>query len=378
MISHNKINYHLTEIGYVIVIWVVASLLISYTKVNDMSSDSIAAVYHLQADMTKGKLYSFVIFIAITAGLIMGILHSFVYPKMIRSRNHLLNATVRIFIFACLIVLMLLGLSLIYSEPQAGTYKFLALPNIALEQVFVFPILTEIAAGTILTLRRNLGQNYFSNFVRNAYFTPRDEERVFLFIDLKDSTPMVERLGNSAFSNLIQDCFRYLAKITLDCGGELYQYVGDEAVISWKIGENFKYLDCVLLHFTLRDVLQGKKDEFLRKYGQVPEFRTSIHRGIVSTALVGEYKTEIAYHGAVLNLTSRLQVLCKNHQAEVVVSEAFYRASSKELDRFEIKRLENVELKGISNLQNAYTLFLPERKKTKKNPYPWKIYKGHI
>lgn len=65
MISQNKINYHLTEIGYVIVIWVVASLLISYTKVNDMSSDSIAAVYHLQADMTKGKLYSFVIFIAI-------------------------------------------------------------------------------------------------------------------------------------------------------------------------------------------------------------------------------------------------------------------------------------------------------------------------
>jgi adenylate cyclase len=61
---------------------------------------------------------------------------------------------------------------------------------------------------------------------------PRIEKRIFLFMDLKDSTSYAEKLGNLKFSELIQDCFNDANKVIPPFNAEIYQYVGDEVVLT--------------------------------------------------------------------------------------------------------------------------------------------------
>ena len=39
---------------------------------------------------------------------------------------------------------------------------------------------------------------------------------------------------------------------------------------------------------------------------------------------VGEIKTEIVYHGDVLNTAARIQSLCKNYHTDLLISENFF------------------------------------------------------
>jgi adenylate cyclase len=355
--SGNKLKYHLVEIIYVIVIWLLASLLFAYIKFNDMSNAQLVSVYDILPGMTKTKLYQLAILIGIFSGTFMGILHSFVYPHIIKARNFLVNSLLRIFVFSALALAM--PIAFVYFNDGQDLYDssrriIINSPG----EVFFYPILIEILAGAIITLRRNLGRNYFSNFVRNTYFTPKEEARVFLFLDMGNSTPLVEEMGNVFFSNLIQDCFKDLAGLTLDFGGELYQYVGDEAVITWIITRKFDYGCSVKLHYAFKKKLKLREEYYLGKYGVLPYFRSSIHCGKVSTALVGEYKTEIAYHGGVLNLCARLQSVCREYEAELILSEPFYKRAKDMLPGYKLLPITNITLKGISSIQKAYQVIV--------------------
>jgi adenylate cyclase len=55
---------------------------------------------------------------------------------------------------------------------------------------------------------------------------PRIEKRIFLFMDLKDSTAYAEKLCSLKFSELIQDCFGDVNKVIPLFNAEIYQYSG--------------------------------------------------------------------------------------------------------------------------------------------------------
>lgn len=72
-------------------------------------------------------------------------------------------------------------------------------------------------------------------FLRGHYANPKEEQRIFL-ADLMSSTSMAEKLGNEQYR---QHPTRKIFLPTLPTPffnkGEIYQYVGDEIVISWKL-----------------------------------------------------------------------------------------------------------------------------------------------
>ena len=89
---------------------------------------------------------------------------------------------------------------------------------------------------------RKLGPGILFQYLTGKYFKPREEERIFMFMDLKSSTAIAEKAGHIMYSKLIQDCYQELTTPVKDNKGEIYQYVGDEVVICWKtkkrIGES--------------------------------------------------------------------------------------------------------------------------------------------
>lgn len=62
---------------------------------------------------------------------------------------------------------------------------------------------------------------------------PREEDRIFLFLDLNSSTVLAEELGHIRYSELSKCCLADLALSVKKYKATVYQYVGDEAVLSW-------------------------------------------------------------------------------------------------------------------------------------------------
>jgi len=159
-------------------------------------------------------------------------------------------------------------------------------------------------------VNRKFGPGTLIKYLTGKYFNPIEENRIFMFLDLKSSTSIAEKLGHILYSKLIQDCFSELTAPVIDHKAEIYQYVGDEAVITWGKDNGLHNAKCVNFYFSYINRLEDKKEYFLNIYGVFPEFKAGISLGFVTVAEVGELKTEIAYHGDVLNTASRIQGYC--------------------------------------------------------------------
>jgi adenylate cyclase len=53
----------------------------------------------------------------------------------------------------------------------------------------------------------------------------------------------------------------------------------------------------------------------------VPGFKAALHGGNIVVSEVGKYKSEIAYHGDVLNTTARILSKCHELESELLISD---------------------------------------------------------
>jgi adenylate cyclase len=103
----------------------------------------------------------------------------------------------------------------------------------------------------------------------------------------------------------------------------VYQYVGDEVVLTWRCGgRNDPAWDSVRAFFAFRRILAGRADYYRQSFGLVPEFRGGIDQGPVTVIEVGDVKREVVYHGDVLNTAARLLELSKARGEPLLVSRA--------------------------------------------------------
>ncbi len=80
----------------------------------------------------------------------------------------------------------------------------------------------------------NLGHSVLVNFFTGKYHKPREEERIFMFLDMNSSTTIAEKLGHIEYFELLSEYYSDLTNAIIDHYGEVYQYIGDEIVITWK------------------------------------------------------------------------------------------------------------------------------------------------
>jgi adenylate cyclase len=204
-------------------------------------------------------------------------------------------------------------------------------------------------------MNRKFGPGTLIKYLTGKYFYPIEENRIFMFLDLKSSTTIVEKLNHVLYSKLIQDCFSELTIPVINHKAEIYQYVGDEAVITWGKDNGLTNANCVIFYFSFINRLEDKKEYFLNTYGVFPEFKAGISLGFVTVAEVGELKTEIAYHGDVLNTASRIQGYCNKLNKQLLASESFTNELGK-YKHIEIKPVGEVELRGKEGTSKIYSI----------------------
>lgn len=208
---------------------------------------------------------------------------------------------------------------------------------------YAYSILVASVLSTIRQLNLLLGKGNLLRLIRGDFYSPRVENRVFMFIDLKGSTKIAEQLGHLKYSKFLQDCFKDLS-VVAQFGANIYQYVGDEVVLSWQMSSTMDYSKCLDAYWSFEDQLKSRHDYYRNQYGIQPEFKAGLHLGEVTTAEVGDIKREIAHHGDTINVTSRIQEKCNEFDSSLLISKAF-------LDRIHLNGKFKADFKAEEKLR---------------------------
>ena len=163
-----------------------------------------------------------------------------------------------------------------------------------------------LASSFIFQMNLLVGQNVLSNFVTGKYRRPKAEQRYFLFADMVDSTKLAESLGNMKFHELLVQVFEVLTEPILEARGEIYEYVGDEIIVSWKAGPDRSGDRCAECALNMQHSLDVHEASFVERFGVVPRIRIALHVGEVIVGQLGVAKQKISFLGDVLNTTARI------------------------------------------------------------------------
>jgi adenylate cyclase len=216
-----------------------------------------------------------------------------------------------------------------------------------------------VVLGTLIVLQVNdkYGPGVFWDFLLGKYFHPKREERIFMFMDLRSSTTIAERLGEQRYFNFLKDIFQHSTARILDAKGEIYQYVGDEIIISWKMHEGVDNANCLNCFFEIQEALRLKTSYYKETYdGIVPEFKAGLHYGYIMAGEIGVVKRDIVFSGDVLNTAARIQQKCNELGVNILLSNYLLDKLSLHPENFEPKKIGNMELRGKEQKVMLYTL----------------------
>jgi len=203
----------------------------------------------------------------------------------------------------------------------------------------------------------NLGQGVLTNFLTGKYHQSREEERIFMFLDMKSSTTIAEKLGHVRYYQLLNDYYADITNAIIQTSGEIYQYVGDEIVVSWKMKEGLKNNNCLKCFFMIKKIFKIRSKNYMESYGLVPGFKAGFHFGMVTTGEIGVVKKEIIFTGDVVNTTARIQSLCNTNNVEILISEDLLNVLQTP-DEYTIREIGECELQGKDERVKLHTVQL--------------------
>ncbi len=298
----------------------------------------------IQIDFLTSVLFS--VFLGPTFGSISGLAQIFTEEK-IYKRISIQKLLIFRLVFAFFFLVAMIGVVYLifkfFFNVEMGMIDF-AFDGVGSFPIYGYIIFIDFFMAVYWQINLMLGPNKLIPLIRGKFYTPREEERIFMFLDLQSSTKLAENLGHIKYSMLIQDLFNDLG-VVVENDAEIYQYVGDGVILTWPLKSGLSRQNCVTAFFAYKDQIQKRKDYYLSKYDCKPVFKAGLNAGLITVTEVGKYKKEIAYHGDTINTAARLQGKCNEFGEELLIS-GYLKEMLKENDQYNFKKPERVALRG--------------------------------
>lgn len=221
--------------------------------------------------------------------------------------------------------------------PETSIFTYLTIITYTLGMGLVISFIVQINS--------KFGPGVLVPILLGKYIEPKQEERIFMFLDLKSSTAIAEKIGHIKYSQMIRDCFIDINNVAKKYQAEIYQYVGDEVVLTWKtmaLSKNIRVVEC---YYQTKFLFETKQEYYIKEYGLLPEFKAGAHLGVVTAVEVGSIKREVAYHGDTMNVTSRIEGKTGEFKANLLISKNLA-DTIKWDDRYKAKPIVSVYLSG--------------------------------
>jgi adenylate cyclase len=205
-----------------------------------------------------------------------------------------------------------------------GTHLFGAEPWSWHETRFQITVALSFAVAQLvaftIVLSDHLGHGVLRNLATGRYHRPREEQRVFLFVDMIGSTAIAERIGPTAFLTLLDRFAADLAEPVIEHHGTVYRYVGDEVIVTWPEAKGIAEANCIRCVLAMRAAIARRAPSYRTQFGLVPEFRAALHAGPVVAGEMGAAKREIVFLGDAVNTTARIETACRELGHDSLIS----------------------------------------------------------
>ncbi|HEA31049.1 MAG TPA: adenylate/guanylate cyclase domain-containing protein [Leeuwenhoekiella sp.] len=361
-LNHFRRRYYIRRAIYIALSWTLVSIVLFFYEYSVLeSSGNLSTSFDFTSNLTATAI------VGITAGLLGGLFTINLMEGWLR-RYPFFQALLYIFLAytATAIIVTLCSISYLRAtEMNLPIYNLTVIKEVfAFFGTFFFLrnyliwLLIVIFTLIILMVNDKYGPGVLRDFLLGKYFHPKKEERIFMFIDVRSATTIAEEIGEERYFNFLKDFFKDITPAIIYTRGEVYQYVGDEVVVTWKLKNGLYKINVLRCYFEMKRLIRKRKKKYLKKYGAYPDFKVGAHYGQVMTGEVGILKREIAFSGDTLNTASRIQALCNDHNVDILLSKKLVEAFPYLPYRFQQENIGRVDLKGKTETLELITFTL--------------------
>jgi adenylate cyclase len=300
---------------------------------------------------------------ALVTGTLMGVLEIFYFNRWFIKRSFTQKILYKSFIYLIIILFFLMVLFIGTADGTAAAgggkevwgYAWAFFTDYSLLSVCIYITSIILVSQFYTEVSDSIGHAALRNFFLGKYHRPVQEERIFMFLDMRSSTTIAEKLGHVKYFEMLKEYFADLSAPVIDHSGEIYQYAGDEMIVSWKLKNGIENSDCIRCFFAMKEALNRRAAKYEELFGLLPGFKAGLHCGMVTTGEIGVLKKEIIFTGDVLNTAARIQSLCNQFNVDILISGDLV----KKVDfnsAFEIKPLGEHILKGRGEKMEIFTV----------------------
>jgi adenylate cyclase len=298
-----------------IVYWILALLIYDIIRYSGISSETEAFSLFYAIEVAS--------FLGLITGILFFVFDLLLEREWIRKQNYLYRIFIKVGLY-CLVFLIddQFGAKLLEGAgANAHLIDIETMANSGITYSFgLFFMISTFLYVIGQILNEKFGPGNFFKMLIGKYTPPKVERKVFLFLDMQSSTTIAEELGYTKFSKLVQRCFIELNHLIPKYKGQIYQYVGDEAVIVWDYDKALQGEDATHLYYDFSECLMKLEPYFKQNFGVQPFFKAGIHGGDVVTAEIGIQKKDMSYLGDVVNTAARIQNLCNPLKQKLLIS----------------------------------------------------------
>lgn len=355
-----KFRLKISKVIVITIIWQVAGVLYAWYMHSFIEAvTSMDNVFNLQ----RSILYTFLS--ASFAGLTVGATEVFLLKRLFRRKSFIFTVVWKSLLYFVLLLIMFYLVLMIYAanvrpESYAGDSLVVATYRVFVSTPILYDLIYWVGVMVItfifLQFSEKFGPGGLSGYIFGKYHRPHKQTRIFMFLDIRDSTSIAERLGHVKYFSFLNDFFSDIADSVLFTKGEIYQYVGDEVVVSWKLDDGLKNANFVRCLFAIKDRIRKKQDIYKNHYGEAPNFKAGFFHGEVTAGEIGAVKKEVVFSGDVLNTGSRIQEKCNYYNVDNLISKGLLKFVNLPTG-VSYKRVDSLLLKGKVKDIELYTLF---------------------
>jgi adenylate cyclase len=315
----------LTYVGTQVNFWIVANILL--VTILHLQSLIISQTFETPVAGSFGAMVLVAVALGVSYGVILGLTGYYLDRRFFRKQ-----ALGKVIVFKTVIslgVLILIIWLLRYVFFDRLISPSLHMTGISMKEeswrlmfnlLVVYYFFMTLVISFINQINKKYGPGILLPLLLGRYRDPKEEERIFVFMDLKSSTATAEELGHLKYSAFIRDCFSDINEVLYPFRAQVYQYVGDEIVVTWQESEGLKDNCCIEFYFACKKQFRHRSRYYMTNYGVLPEFKAGAHAGLVTTVEIGEVKKDLAYHGDTLNTAARIQGVCNEYGKSFLAS----------------------------------------------------------
>lgn len=350
----------LSFVGIETSFWIVANFLL--VCVMHLTSQMISETFMVPVTGRFAPLVWIAVTLGISYGVILGLINYYLDQKIFRKLAlgkvivlKTVTSLSALFLILTVLRYVFLDLLILPSLPSDAVIDRDRSWNSIFRLLAIYYFFMTLLISFINQVNKKFGPGVLLPLLLGRYRDPKEEERVFMFMDLKSSTTAAEQLGHLTYSAFIRDCFSDINEVLNGYRAQVYQYAGDEIIVTWPENEGIKNHFCIAFYFACLKKFQDRAEYYKSHYSILPSFKAGVHTGIVTTVEIGDIKRDLAYHGDTINTAARIRSACNDYNKNLIVSKALLDKVGVPSD-LQIEQLGSILLKGKTTEVELFSL----------------------